>query len=96
VNAQFGAIGQQPWFIEGALGMSFIKRSYEEVPFIKVVYLPNCRLVGPLHTLEQWQRQWIVQDNHNYEEKTVTDEDFVSMANARSLAPPVVDGGLKR
>ena len=62
-----------------------MRKSFEENPFVKVVYLLNCRLVGPLYLIEYQQENWIVRDDRPYEEKSITDEEFVVMANARSL-----------
>ena len=85
INGQFGAIGPLPWFIPNTHGTAYIKRSYEDVPFIKLVYLPNCQLVGPLNELEHRGDQWIVKDDHAYPDQEVTDEQFVRMANVRKL-----------
>jgi hypothetical protein len=87
VNQQFSAAGTQPWFIPGALGASFIKRSSEHDPFIRTVYLPNCLEVGPLHTMEYLDGKWLVHDQHPYQNHEVTDEEYIRMFNAHSLTP---------
>ena len=51
VELQFGFDGQ-PWYIEGTGRAFFIKKSWESNPFVREVILPNCVLVGYLHTLE--------------------------------------------
>jgi len=76
IQEQFGALGTQPWFIKNTKGAFYIKKEYEENPFIKKIYLPNCVLVGPFHKLENTPSGWKVVDNHVYEEREITDEEF--------------------
>lgn len=47
IDQQFTSFGDRPWFISGTKGHVFIKREWEEVPFIKIYYLPTCPFVGP-------------------------------------------------
>ena len=83
INRQFGFFGTQPWFIEGTKGEFYIKKSWENNPFIKTVYLPNCRLVGPFHRIETATTEskiiFKIVDSHQYENKEITDSDFVKM-----------------
>jgi hypothetical protein len=52
VGSQFGAFGPQPWFITTIPGEIYIRKDWENRPFVRRVYLPNCRLVGPHHRIE--------------------------------------------
>lgn len=45
IGSQFSSWGPQPWFITEIPGEIYIKQSWEEKPFIKKIYLPNCSLV---------------------------------------------------
>jgi len=81
VKGQFSGFGVQPWFIAGIPGVSFIKKEYEKRPFIKKILLPSCTLVGPYHRLETGATGLIVKDDHEYEDKEVTDEEFAAMFN---------------
>jgi hypothetical protein len=49
---QFSAFGSQPWFITSIPGEVYIKKSWEDNPFIRKIYLPNCLAVGPKHKIE--------------------------------------------
>jgi hypothetical protein len=79
IQEQFSAFGSQPWFIPNDVGLSFIRKSYEDVPFIKVVYLPSCKLVGPRHNLQSTAKGWLVHDESVYEDTDITDEEFISL-----------------
>jgi hypothetical protein len=85
ISGQFSAFGAQPWYIEGTLGACFVKRSFENVPFVAKVVLPNCHAVGPLHLLEHGPDGWIVLDDHNYEDRELTDEEFRDLFNNRNI-----------
>lgn len=87
VAEQFSGFGNQPWFIPNTQGTSFLKKEVEEQPFIKHIYIPNCALVGPYHTLEfvpEVDRiRVVVLDNHAYQDKEITDEEFAGLFNNR-------------
>jgi hypothetical protein len=76
---QFSAWGTQPWFILDTPGETSIKKDWESKHFIKKIYLPNCLLVGPKHTIESLMPHIIISDNFKYENKIVTDEKFVKL-----------------
>ncbi len=75
VDVQFGT-GQQPWFIGNTSGEDYIAKAAESSPFVRLVYLPNCRLVGPLHTLSYQGHELIVHDDHAYDTREVSDDEF--------------------
>jgi hypothetical protein len=87
IDEQFTVFGIRPWFIPGTPGVSFIKKEAEAEPFIRTVYLPNCALVGPYHTLEVETMpegtRWIVHDEYSYEQKEISDEEFIELVNNR-------------
>ena len=93
INDQFGALEPKPWFIPGNIGIAFIKCESEEVPFVKVVYLPNCRLVGPRHTLDMSANRWVPRDGYQYEDRTITDEEFIQLFKDANNRPPIPQGG---
>ena len=80
IDEQFTAFGNRPWFISGTLGVCFIKKDAENIPFVKEIYLPNCALVGKHHSLEIRETSEgmfvIVNDEYEYEQKEVSDEEF--------------------
>jgi hypothetical protein len=81
IYEQFGAgTGgyHQPWFIEGTKGAFFIKKSWEEKPFIKEVYLPHCVLVGPKYRMTFVKGVWGV-DDIDYDDVEIEDEDFLKL-----------------
>lgn len=71
ISGQFAGFGPLPWYIPNTKGAAFLKRDSEDIPFVKRVVIPNCRLVGYLHTLELKGNTWIVHDAHDYEEREV-------------------------
>ncbi|MCR9091068.1 hypothetical protein [Algiphilus sp.] len=79
VEKQFSAFGLQPWYIPGAKGAAYVAKAYESEPFVKEVVLPSCRLVGPQHRLEHGAGGWIVHDDHEYEDREISDEEFLSL-----------------
>ena len=91
INSQFSGFGPQPWFIKNTPGTIFLKKSVETDPFIRTVYLPNCTLVGPYHTLEYSSSGWIVHDNFAYEDREISDEEFAHLHNDRASHPKSLD-----
>jgi len=87
IQEQFSAFGQQPWFIPNIPGASFIKKDWEKQPFIKVVYLPNCALVGPLHQLKfqvkEHGTEVTIEDTYEYENRVISDEEFADLFTRR-------------
>lgn len=75
VSIQFSSFGKQPWvFI--VPGEIYIKKEWETKPFVKHIFLPNSLLVGSKHTIEELMPKIIVNDQHKYEDKEITDEEF--------------------
>lgn len=84
IEGQFAGGGKQPWFIEGTNSAPFIKKSHEGIPFVRRIVLPNCRLVGHLHTLERkHDGNWTVHDDHDYEALEISDDEFAELWNSR-------------
>ena len=81
IEGQFSGFGTQPWFITDAKGGGYIKKEYEQVPFVKYIIIPNCALVGPYHTLKLEGNRWIIIDNYDYEAKDISDEEFIELIN---------------
>jgi hypothetical protein len=87
IEYQFGAFGCRPWFIEGTLGMCFIKKDWEAHPFISKYYLPLCPKVGHLFTWMHTDTGWAACDFEHYEnDREVTDEEFKELFNNRDLS----------
>lgn len=74
IGTQFGALGRQPWFLAGVPGEIYIKKDWESRPFIRKVYLPNCKAVGPRHRVESIN-PWGIRDE-DYDEHEITDDEF--------------------
>ena len=86
VEEQFGPGGGKPWIIANTPGKMFITKEGEALPFVKRVYLPNCRLVGPKHRLKFEGDILIVQDDHEYEDREVSDDEFRELRKAATGA----------
>ena len=87
IGTQFSGFGSQPWFITDILGEIYIKKEWENRPFIKKIYLPNCTLVGYKHRVMSIVPQLQINDQFHYEEKTFTDEEFAQLRQ-ENLNPP--------
>jgi len=85
IQGQFGGFGPLPWYISGIKGAAFVRRAAQTEPFVRRIVLPNCQLVGPLHTLEHAPRGWLVHDDHDYEDRDIPDEEFKDLYNNRKL-----------
>lgn len=79
IGEQFSAFGPQPWFITNIPGEIFIKKEFEQTPFIKRVYLPSCYPVGPYFSLEYVNNQFVVHDEYQYEDREISDDEFVTL-----------------
>lgn len=78
ILAQFPLVGDQPWFLSGIPGESYISQAWEQHPFIKRIYLPNCLLVGPAHRIESLVPECVVRD-FRYVERAVSDPEFADL-----------------
>lgn len=76
IRNQFSAFGPQPWFITTIPGEIYVKKSWENKPFIQKVYLPNCLRVGPKNRIDAFMPEVVVNDNFEYEGREVTDQEF--------------------
>ena len=78
VQSQFGAFGNQPWYIKNTPGVMFVSRDAEQTPFVKEIVLPNCRLVGVKHKVVRFEPPQIeISDNAIYPDRELTDDEFV-------------------
>lgn len=83
VSIQFAAIGNQPWYFY-VPGETYIKKEWEDRPFIKYVLIPNSLLVGPNHEVESVIPQIVVNDQFDYQDKDITDEEFTTLRQNRN------------
>ena len=79
VEVQFGTAGGPGWFIDGIPGEIYVSKRAEGMPFISRVYLPNCVLVGPQHSLSRDESRTVVEDRHDYGDREITDSEFVEL-----------------
>jgi hypothetical protein len=84
IDAEFSALGSQPWFIDNPNGFSFIKHDWEGNPFVKRVLLPQAMYVGPYHALhlDVERGGWSVSDDYDYGDEELTDEEFMKRFRA--------------
>lgn len=78
IKIQFASISMAPWFIENTKGEFFIKKEWEKNPFVKEIYLPNCKLVGPNHSVNFENGTFSIVDE-KYKDIDISDEDFIAM-----------------
>jgi hypothetical protein len=86
ISKQFAAGGEQPWIIQNTKGSFYIKKEYEQLPFIKEIYLPNCVYVGPQHKIHNKNGTFIVEDDFPYDNIDITDEEFVRLGRLYNTA----------
>lgn len=79
IKNQFSAFGNQRWFISPVNSEVYIKKEFENHPFIKLVYLSNCNLVGFKHRLEYNGKWFDVLDDNKYEDREISDEEFIKL-----------------
>lgn len=79
IDSQFGMLTPKPWFIPNANGSSYIKKEYENNPFVSKIYLPNALYVGPKHKLVFNNNRWEAIDEE-YDNVEITDEQFTNKA----------------
>lgn len=84
VDTQFAAFGQLPWLFMPR-GEVYIRKEWEHVPFIQLVYIPNAVHVGPLHQVVSVM-PWQLADTDEYEPVEISDEEFSSRRMAASAA----------
>ncbi|MEA3387298.1 MAG: hypothetical protein U9Q66_02740 [Patescibacteria group bacterium] len=81
IGSQFSSWGTQPWFLAKIPGEMYIKKSWEEKPFIRKIYLPNCALVGFKHRIDSLVPQVVINDKFEYEDTQISDEEFSEFRN---------------
>ncbi|MFA5240514.1 MAG: hypothetical protein WC476_12515 [Phycisphaerae bacterium] len=80
IQEQFAGFGKQPWFIPCRKGTTFVRKDWENNPFVKEIILPNCYLVGYKHKLDQKNGKWIVHDDYSYNlNEILSDEKFIEL-----------------
>jgi len=68
------------WF--NVPGELYLKKESEQNPFIRAFYIPCAPLVGYKHTIETTPDMRLkVVDKHVYEDKEISDEEFVALRN---------------
>ena len=85
IQRQFGAAGDLPWFMDDTPGEIYIRGDWANRPFINKIYVQSCGLVGPWHEVESVVPKWVIRDNFAYEDRDISDEEFVSL---RKSGPP--------
>lgn len=76
VETQFAALGQLPWLFMSP-GEVYIKKEWEDSPFIQFVYLPNAIQVGPNHCVVS-MFPWQISDETSYEPIEITDQEYIA------------------
>jgi hypothetical protein len=86
IDKQFGAFGRQRWYIEGTLGACFIKRAFENDPFVKRFIASSAVYVGPLHgvrLIESGVWQFVDWPPEVYGDAQINDEQYRELFNKR-------------
>jgi len=83
IQLQFGVFGRQPWFIENTPGAQFIKRAYEDVPFVKTYIVPISGFVGVEYGMEIMERGWRHLDYRDYGPGQLDDAEYARLYRER-------------
>jgi len=77
IAKQFGYFGFQPWFIEDTPSAQFVKRAYENDPFVRVYIIPRSGFVGLLYGMEiSREGYWYHLDYADYGDEELSDAEF--------------------
>jgi len=83
ISLQFASFGKLPWYLTQIRGASYIRKTFENDPFVKRVILPNCELLGPKNTLEYMNPGWRAIDDNDYPDIEISDEEFAQLVDPR-------------
>ena len=83
IDIQFGFSCKQPWYL-WIPGEIYLKKEWEKKPFVKEVIIPNSLLVGPNHYVESLRPHYQINDNFIYENKEISDEEFIQLRKNRN------------
>ena len=83
IEQQFSSHAVRPWFIANTLGHAIIRKDYENHPYIRSYFLPNCPFVGPLFGMAPGSDGWEFFDLPDYGDGDLTDEEFAAAYNDR-------------
>jgi hypothetical protein len=89
IAKQFGYFGFQPWFIEDTPGAQFVKRAYENDPFVRAYVIPRSGFVGALYGMEMSGGFWKHLDYTDYGDDELSDDQFARRFRERDHAKVV-------
>jgi len=69
----FASFANRPWYIEGIKGTVFIKKEFEDHPFVKKFIIPNCLYVSPYFKYKNLEKGEY-EDVHTLTEPLTNDE----------------------
>jgi hypothetical protein len=76
IGNQFSGAGKQPWLFVSE-GEIYIKKEWENHPFIEIVYIPNCRYLGFKHEIKGKYPKFEINDEFEYSNQLLTDAEYV-------------------
>ena len=77
ISQQFASVGELPWLLL-ADGECYIRKDFENSPFVRLVYLPRCDYVGYKHRVTS-VFPWQFSDDHDYSNQEVSDQQYVEL-----------------
>jgi hypothetical protein len=83
IDQQFTVFGLRPWFIEGTRGFIFIKKSWEDHPYIRAYFHPTMPFVGP-HFAISFTEGLRYHDHSDYGDGDWSDAEFAEVFEART------------
>lgn len=87
IGKQFGYFRWQPWFIAHTPGSQFVRRDWEDHPFVRTYIIPRSGLVGLLYGMElSADGYWRHLDYDDYGDGDLSDEQFAKAHRERDPA----------
>lgn len=87
ISLRFGFFRKEhEWAIPGTPGAQFIGKDFENDPFLKTFYLPQCPLVGPLYAVKFIDIGVLFLDRTGYTDQEISDEEFAQLFTGRKPA----------
>lgn len=78
INQQFSALDNMRWFIPGTPGAAYLRRDVEDLPFIRLVFIPNSFLVSSQYRMHFTSDGLLVTDEVYNSARELNDEQFAA------------------
>ena len=82
ISIQFSGLANSKYFISEMASETYIKKQYENHPFVELVYLPNGTNVSPFHNVKNITNGvFEIEDLKEFEGREISDSEFIDLRN---------------